>query len=257
MSYPGRRSDARRGFARARALAVVFAGIAAVAAPAAGTIARQAGRFEPRPLSPFERRKAEELIRRRYPCLGCHELGAAGGRIGPRLTDVGTRRSAAYIHAMISNPQHSAPGTIMPRVPMPPATIDLLASYLSSGGGTGAFADTARKVGTLQPAAGDAPAVYGRYCAPCHGTEGKGDGPNATFLPIRPSAHASAARMSVRSDDALFDTIFSGGYIMNRSNLMPPFGATLTREDIWGLVRHIRTLCRCQGPTWSRARETR
>jgi hypothetical protein len=58
--------------------------------------------------------------------------------------------------------------------------------------------------------------------------------------------------MARRSDDALFDTIFSGGYIMNRSNFMPPFGATLTRDEIRGLVGHIRTLCRCQGPAWSR-----
>ena len=55
-----------------------------------------------------------------------------------------------------------------------------------------------------------------------------------------------------RSDDALFDTIFAGGYVMNRSNLMPPFGLTLTRDQIWSLLRYIRTLCVCEGPTWSR-----
>jgi hypothetical protein len=63
--------------------------------------------------------------------------------------------------------------------------------------------------------------------------------------------------MSRRSDDALFDTIFAGGYIMNRSNLMPPFGETLSREQIWLLVRHIRTLCRCQGPEWARDQQAR
>jgi mono/diheme cytochrome c family protein len=58
--------------------------------------------------------------------------------------------------------------------------------------------------------------------------------------------------MSRRSDDALFDAIYAGGYIMNRSNRMPPFGQTLAREQIWSLVRYLRTLCRCEGPTWSR-----
>jgi mono/diheme cytochrome c family protein len=58
--------------------------------------------------------------------------------------------------------------------------------------------------------------------------------------------------MSERSDDALFDTIFAGGYVMNRSNFMPPFGLTLSRDQIWSLVRYIRTLCACEGPAWSR-----
>ena len=139
---------------------------------------------------------------------------------------------------------------------MPPATLDLMASYLSLREGSAGAADPAPRARTPPPEGGaEAATAYGRYCGPCHGTEGQGDGPNAPFLPVRPSAHASAARMSARSDDALFDTIFSGGYVMNRSNLMPPFGATLTRDQIWGLVRYIRTLCRCQGPAWSRERD--
>jgi mono/diheme cytochrome c family protein len=95
-------------------------------------------------------------------------------------------------------------------------------------------------------------AVYARRCAPCHGARGGGDGPNARFLPVRPTAHADSALMSARSDDELFDTIFAGGYVMNRSNRMPPFGETLSRAEIWALVRYVRTLCRCQQPAWAR-----
>jgi mono/diheme cytochrome c family protein len=40
--------------------------------------------------------------------------------------------------------------------------------------------------------------------------------------------------------------------VMNRSARMPAFGATLSAAEIRALVRHIRTLCRCEGPTWSR-----
>jgi hypothetical protein len=39
---------------------------------------------------------------------------------------------------------------------------------------------------------------------------------------------------------------------MGRSPRMPAFGATLTSAEIRALVRHIRTLCRCEGPSWSR-----
>jgi mono/diheme cytochrome c family protein len=94
--------------------------------------------------------------------------------------------------------------------------------------------------------------LYGRWCASCHGAEGKGDGPNAANLPVKPAVHSSRDAMSARPDDSLFDTIASGGAVMNRSPRMPPFGGTLSPAEIRALVRQIRTLCRCEGPAWSR-----
>jgi hypothetical protein len=38
---------------------------------------------------------------------------------------------------------------------------------------------------------------------------------------------------------------------MNRSPRMPAYGTTLTSAQILSLVRHIRSLCRCTGPSWS------
>ena len=213
--------------------------------------------FKARLLSPFERQKAEQLLRNRYPCLGCHQLGGAGGKIGPALDGLRSRRSPDYVFTMISDPQHLVPGAIMPRVPMPARTRELIASYLLLGGGP---ARPATDVAPRAPAGAtpaDGASLYGKYCGPCHGPQGKGDGPNASSLAVRPTAHASADAMSKRSDDALFDTIFAGGYIMNRSNLMPPFGETLSREQIWLLVRQIRTLCRCQGPEWATDQQAR
>ena len=57
--------------------------------------------------------------------------------------------------------------------------------------------------------------------------------------------------MSPRSDAALFDAIAGGGAIMNRSPRMPAFGLALQPAEIQSLVRHIRGLCRCEGPAWS------
>ncbi len=211
--------------------------------------------FKPRQLSAFERRKAELLLDAKLPCRGCHELNGSGGRIAPRLTDVRARRSSDYIYAMIGDPQSTVPGTIMPRLPMDDRTRELIANYLLQLDASPPRVDAAGSAVRPQaaaPAAGDAATLYGRFCAPCHGARGAGDGFNAAFLPVRPTPHASQAYMSTRSDDALFDTIAAGGYIMNRSNLMPPFGATLAREQIRALVRYIRLLCRCEGPAWSR-----
>jgi mono/diheme cytochrome c family protein len=208
---------------------------------------------QPRPLSRFESQKAEQLLATRYPCLGCHTLNGRGGRVGPTLAGIGTRRSPEFVARMVADPQGTVPGTIMPRVPMPPDTRALIVGYLIQQTGETASNDAvplAPAPGEAPPA--DAPALYGRYCAVCHGAAGNGDGPNAQFLAVRPAALASPDAMAERPDDTLFDTIAAGGYVMNRSNFMPPFGETLTREQIWSLVRYVRTLCGCEGPSWSR-----
>jgi hypothetical protein len=40
---------------------------------------------------------------------------------------------------------------------------------------------------------------------------------------------------------------------MGASARMPPFGETLSAEDIRLLVSHIRELCRCRQPAWADA----
>jgi mono/diheme cytochrome c family protein len=207
--------------------------------------------WTPRSLSPFDAAKAEWLLRNRLPCLGCHELGGEGGRIGPSLSRLKGQRTPEHVYSMIRDPQ----GGIMPRVPMRQATLELIASYLVQREPSQGPPPSAPPppTGTPNTAQADVTAnLYVRSCAPCHGVRGEGNGYNAPFLPVRPTAHADPTYMSGRSDDALFDAIYDGGYVMNRSNRMPPFGRTLAREQVWSLVRYLRTLCRCEGPAWSR-----
>jgi cytochrome c oxidase cbb3-type subunit 3 len=42
-------------------------------------------------------------------CLGCHLLGSEGGRLGPPLTDIGSRRGGAYLRAKVLDPASSVP----------------------------------------------------------------------------------------------------------------------------------------------------
>lgn len=225
--------------------------VAALAAPR--PVRAQAAAPPAAPLSAFATRKAEALLRDHLPCLGCHSLRGSGGRIGPDLTTVRERRSAAWIEAVVTDPQRVNPASAMPRPLLPSATRQLVVRYLQSLPGSGPdVAPPVTATPAAPPAPPDGPALYQRWCASCHGAKGEADGPNAAFLPVAPTRHASAAVMRERSDDALFDTISGGGAIMNRSPRMPPFGGTLAPAEIRALVAWLRALCRCEGPAWSR-----
>jgi mono/diheme cytochrome c family protein len=197
-------------------------------------------------LTPFQEQKARALLRTQLPCLGCHQLDDDGGRIAPPLTDVARRRSAAYIRAIVEEPARVV-GAAMPKTRMPASTRELVIRLLSRGAAAGA-----PPVAPASSSAGpSAPALYATWCSGCHGPKGQGDGPNARYLPVRPAVHASAATMRERSDDALFDAIAGGGAVMGKSARMPAFGASLSADQIRGIVAYIRTLCTCTGPPWS------
>jgi mono/diheme cytochrome c family protein len=204
-------------------------------------------------LSQFKTAKAVRLMRERLPCAGCHTFAGAGGRVGPDLSRVAERRPPAYVRRMIDDPQATVPGTPMPRVPMPPATRELIVAYLTGGAieSRAAVAAPLARSGSAPRGATGGAALYARFCAACHGPRGDGGGTNARFLPVLPAVHSDSAFMSSRSDDRLFDAIHGGGYPLGRSATMPPFGETLTAQEIWALVLHMRQLCRCAGPAWS------
>lgn len=87
---------------------------------------------------------------------------------------------------------------------------------------------------------------YKWYCSQCHGFTGKGDGINVTKdMAVTPRNHASAADMSKLTDTDITNAIADGGPANSKSPLMPPFGKTLTTEEIKDLVTYLRKLCNC------------
>ncbi len=209
--------------------------------------------WEPLALSPFAMRKAETLVRDRWSCLGCHQLGEEGGRIGPRLDGIAERLRPEYVRALIHDPASLAPGTVMPASLEQPDRLDLIASFLLLRDGPWTGSDPV--AGLPEPPPPDTAPGTGTYldlCASCHGVRGDGDGFNAPFLPAPPSAHSDSAAMSLRPDDTLYDGIHAGGWILGKSHRMPAFGASLGDRETRELVSYIRTLCRCRGPAWSR-----
>ena len=132
--------------------------------------------------------------------------------------------------------------------------LDLIASYLLLRDAPWTGSDPV--AGLPEPLSADeanpGAGLYRARCATCHGAGGAGDGFNAPFLPVPPTLHNDSAAMSLRSDDTLYDGIHGGGWILGKSHRMPAFGGALDDREMRELVSYIRTLCRCQGPSWSR-----
>lgn len=83
--------------------------------------------------------------------------------------------------------------------------------------------------------------IYTAYCIGCHGMSGKGDGPAAKSLPVRPADHTRSA-MNKLNDQYLLDIISKGGAAVGKSAQMPAWGAVVKENQIRDVVAYIRTL---------------
>ena len=222
-----------------------------------------AGSWTPEELTPFQMIRTERLVEQRLACKGCHRISGDGGQIGPPLDGIAERLRPSFVLELITDPGRVVPGAGMPRQHLGERDARRVASYLlalageSGGPEYSSLVDPGHPaVSSLSPDEGTEPtegaSLYARHCASCHGTQGRGDGFNAPNLPVPPTAHASAELMTARADDTLFDGIYAGAYVLDGSTRMPAFGSLLTREQIRALVAHIRQLCGCEGPAWSR-----
>ncbi len=67
-------------------------------------------------------------------CVACHKIGGDGGSMGPDLTQVGARRDAATIKAIIEDASQVYGETAMPpfRNRLTPEQVDALTNYLAT-----------------------------------------------------------------------------------------------------------------------------
>lgn len=111
-------------------------------------------------------------------------------RQGPDLLNVGARRSAAWQRLHLEAPRRLVPGSRMPSYAYlftdPDGSGADLVAYLDS---LGHGSRRQRYLETLEasvPATSGSPTrgrrLFGAYCAPCHGGEGRGDGPLAAAI---------------------------------------------------------------------------
>jgi mono/diheme cytochrome c family protein len=87
----------------------------------------------------------------------------------------------------------------------------------------------------------DPVALYGQLCARCHGMDGRGDAEMLKTMPtIRDFGHPELRQRSVEEME---------GVIMGGRNLMPGFGAALSRPKIQHLGGYVRRLALAANPT--------
>jgi len=90
--------------------------------------------------------------------------------------------------------------------------------------------------------------VYQHYCLLCHGETGAGDGFNAFNIDPHPRDLSDPAFQKAKTDADFTDTITRGGLGVGLSPMMPPWGKTLTPDQIGQVVGYLRTLKRTDAP---------
>ena len=122
-------------------------------------------------------------------CTTCHSVSETGGTVGPKLDQVGDRRTQEWLTRWLRDPNEVKNGTRMPNFQFSEAELAEIVSVLREmKGDVGSAAVLANN---SLSAVGKGEQVFAQKdCSACHriGSEGRFVGPNLTWLSIRKSA---------------------------------------------------------------------
>jgi mono/diheme cytochrome c family protein len=91
-------------------------------------------------------------------------------------------------------------------------------------------------------------AVFEKHCIVCHGSDGKGNGPAAATLPVKP-ANLTDCRRTAEDDIEMIDNIVRhGGPYAGMSPVMPAWNKVLTAMQITDVAAYEKSLC--DDPDW-------
>ena len=98
------------------------------------------------------------------------------------------------------------------------------------------------RAGDLSYAESQGKILFAHYCTTCHGDEGKGDGQNASNL--NPPPPDMSVSKNTRDPALLRKVIAEGSAAIGRSPQSPPWGRSLSRQQIDYLVAYCQSLDR-------------
>ena len=84
--------------------------------------------------------------------------------------------------------------------------------------------------------------IFIKYCAVCHGEQGKGNGFNAFNLNPKPKSFTDSNYISTYNDARLTEVINKGGRGVNKSQMMPSYKGTLNKDEIEYVTQFVRFL---------------
>jgi mono/diheme cytochrome c family protein len=98
---------------------------------------------------------------------------------------------------------------------------------------------------------------FGKYCAKCHGSQGRGDGDLGALLRQMPRDFTNCAEMAKEPDDRLFEVIKNGGEpFQGQKSDMPAMGKALSDNEIRALLAYTRGFCLRGGSSVAQAPST-
>lgn len=121
--------------------------------------------------------------------------------------------------------------------------VTLVAGFPSAGGDEAPWEAPARAARKKNPVPADdasaaaGKAVFTKECLQCHGAAGKGDGPAAKDLKVKPRNLGDDA-VARQSDGALFWKLTEG------RAPMPSYDKTLSETERWQVINYVRTLAK-------------
>jgi putative copper export protein/mono/diheme cytochrome c family protein len=80
--------------------------------------------------------------------------------------------------------------------------------------------------------------LFAANCVVCHGPDGRGDGPAAASVPLRP-ADLTAEHLRLHGEGDLYWFISHGFTAPNGAATMPGFAAVVSSEGIWDLIDYL------------------
>ena len=93
--------------------------------------------------------------------------------------------------------------------------------------------------------------IYAAKCAVCHGTDGKGRGPGAANLPLKPADLTDARMVAEMPGNYWVWRVSEGGLVepfKSKSSAMPAWKDELSLQERWAVIAYAHTLSGHRGP---------